>query len=154
MIIEKYDKKVINRILKIYEEFISETQFSVTPNREKAWERFFLTINDNDGDLIVVMSEDGEIMGGACVYAIADWQNEIFGYVEKFFVSGKYRGTNAGRMLADEMSKWFDEKGAVFSFATSTANIGAGGQFKNLMAKYGYMDIGPTLAREYRNGKI
>lgn len=154
MIIEKWDREVINKLLDLAEEFIRETNFPVTFNRQKARDRFFYAINDPDGVIIAVFDEDGSAMGGAVAYAVADWQDEVFGYVEKFFVSPRARGKGAGRMIADELSRWFDEKNALFSFATSTANIGQNRQFQNLMAKYGYRDIGPTLAREIRHGKI
>lgn len=153
-VIDVYDREVINKMLGIYSEFLAETKYPITANREKAWERFFYTIQDPDGGIIVAIDDDGSIMGGAVVYAVADWQDEIFGYVEKFFVSPRYRGKGAGRIIADRVCQWFDEKKAVLSFATATANIGASGQFRNLMAKYGYQDLGPTLAREYQHGKI
>jgi GNAT superfamily N-acetyltransferase len=154
MIIDKWDREVINKLLDLYEEFLAETQFPVTANRAKARDRFFYAINDPDGVIIAAFDEDGSIMGGAVAYAVADWQDEVFGYVEKFFVSPRARGKGAGRMIADELSRWFDEKSAMFSFATSTANIGQNRQFENLMAKYGYRTLGPTLAREISHGKI
>ncbi len=93
-------------------------------------------------------------MGGAIVYAVADWQKEKFGYVEKFFVRPEFRAKGIARIIAFSIAEWFDDRDCLYSFVTSTANIGAGRLFSNLMAKYGYHDLGPTLSRGIHHGKV
>lgn len=147
------NRKLLNRLLKCTKEFIEETRYPITFCELAARKSLTNAVNNDDGSLILVMDGD-EVMGGAIVYAVSDWQVERFGYIEKFFVRSKYRARGVGRLLARGCTKWFDERGCVLSFATATANIGQTRQFQNLMSKYGYRDCGATLTRKISNGQV
>lgn len=154
IVMDEWDYDLVRKTIEIGRIFIEETEFPLTFNYQKIYERLSTAYFSPHGDIILVLGDDGEVMGGAVVYAIADWHDEVFGYVEKCFIRPERRGVGAGRLMAEKMAEWFDARECLFSFVTSTANIGATRQFNNLMAKYGYSDLGPTLAREYQHGKI
>jgi len=147
IVLTTWDRLIVDDIIDMAETFIKETKFPVTFDRSKVYDRIHTAFFSDDGDVILAIDDNGGVVGGAVVWASADWQVEKFGYVEKFFVRSGSRGRGVGRLIAERSARWFDEKDCVFSFATSTANIGAGRLFVNLMAKYGYQDIGPTLSR-------
>lgn len=152
-VMDRWDRDIVEVLINIGKMFVKETDYPITFNRQKVYDRLHNAFFSNDGDIIVVRDGWGNFGGGSIVYAVADYQDEKFGYIEKFFVNPEYRREGVGRMLAEKSARWFDEKGCVLSFTTSTANIGETRQYTNLMAKYQYTDIGPTLVREH-NGKI
>lgn len=151
---QEWSSKLVDDIRILAKEFARESGYLVNYDADKIYERVHTSFFDPDAGIITVETDDGDIMGAAFVYAIADWHVEKFGYLEKFFVRAEYRREGVGRVLAKKCSEWFDERECLFSFATSTANIGATRQFQNLMAKYGYEDIGPTLTRKLNHGEI
>lgn len=151
--LKEWNYDLVRQCIEVGRKFVEETELPVTFSRDHIYERLSTAFYSEYGDLILVI--DGkEVLGAAVVYAVADYHPEKFGYVEKMFILPERRGVGAGRVLAEKVSQWFDDAQCVSSFATSTAGIGATGLFKNLMAKYGYEDYGPTLMRENSNGKI
>ena len=140
------------RIVQMAKEFIEESHYGVTFDYDIAYERITEAIHHPDGDVIYI--KDGDEVAAACkVWAVADWQKEKFGYVEKFYVRQPYRAKGYSRLLAQEMAEWFDHRGCVCSFATATANIGNNRLFANLLAKYAYQPCGDTLYRLIQIGQ-
>lgn len=152
-VMEEWRIELVNEIIEVAREFIEETAFPVTFDRSKVYDRLRDAFFSPEGGIVLAVSDEGKIAGGAILYACADYQVEKFGYMEKFFVRPSFRSQGVGRKIAKRCAEWFDEQDCLFSFATSTANIGATGLFTNLMAKFGYQSIGPTLTRKY-HGKV
>jgi GNAT superfamily N-acetyltransferase len=153
-VLEEWQREIIYGIMDLAAEFIRESEYGVSFNPQKVYDRLHQAFFDPDGDIIVAIDTDGNVVGGAVVYAYADWQDEKFGYLEKFYLHPRTRGSGIGRMIAKKCAVWFDDHDCLYSFATSTANIGSTGHFCNMMAKFGYKSVGPTLSRKKNHGKI
>lgn len=151
-VMDKWNRDDIEKIIGIALEFIIETNYPVTFNPDIIYGRLHAAFFDPDSDIVIARLAD-DIVGAAVVHAMADWQEEKFGYVEKFFVAPRGRRIGVGRAMTAEISKWFDQHDCLFSFATSTAGIGETRLFSNMMAKFGYQSVGPTLART-QHGKV
>lgn len=152
-VVDKWELALVEDIRLCAREFARESGYLVNYDPKKIYDRCYGSFFDPNAGIIIAKAEDGEIMGGAFLYAVADWHVEKFGYLEKFFVRSGFRREGVGRVLAKKCAEWFDERECVYSFATATANIGETRQFENLMSKYGYQSTGPTLARK-QHGKV
>jgi GNAT superfamily N-acetyltransferase len=133
-------------------EFISESAYGWTYSEEIATHTFRVRLAHPDAAILVAW--EGEICGASIVLHDRDYCLERIGYVEKFYVRPKYRGTPCGRMLVEASLKWFEDSLCWAAFVTATANIGAAQdkQFANLFKKYGFVDCGPTLMRDFADG--
>jgi len=154
IVLGSWQRDIVYGVMDLAAEFARESNYGVTFNPQKVYDRLHQAFFNPEGDIILALDDDGKVVGGAVVYACADWQDEKFGYLEKFYLHPKTRGSGIGRMLAKKCAEWFDANDCLFSFATSTANIGTSGHFTNMMAKFGYQSIGPTLTRKINHGKI
>jgi len=148
-----WNRYLINGILKVLREFIDDTEYGVTYDRDLLYARlsdaFFSEVST-----IIVAYDDHKVYGFAVIHAVADWHPEKFGYIEKMYLVKEARGKTAGRELTRVLTEWFDKRGCIYSFATSTARSGTTGHFTNLLSRYGFKDVGPTLFREQNNVKI
>lgn len=78
-----------------------------------------------------------------------EFSEERIGYVSKFYIDRKFRGTKTARLLTRTISEWMDLMGCVATFATATANIETDkGLFENLFSKFGFKSCGKTIVRE------
>jgi GNAT superfamily N-acetyltransferase len=152
--LEQWDYDLVRQVIDIAGKFISETEFPVSFSYDHVYERLSTAFHYPDAAVFLLI-DDRKVFGAAVCYAVSDWHPERFGYLEKLFVVRERRGLGGSRILMEKIRQWFDDRDCVFSFATGTARIGETGQFQNLLAKYGYIPIGPTLARgKNHNGKI
>lgn len=145
---QAWDDK-IHRVLDVVEGFVSESKFKLTYNFDNAYKYMWGIVNDPNSDVIIAEDCHSNVVGGAIVSCEKDVCDETMGYIVKFYISPSKRGIGAGRSVSEKICSWFEKKEAVFSFATSTAMIGNDKVFTNLLSKYGYRDIGPTLCKNH-----
>lgn len=136
----------IRDLLVVAEEFALESNQPVNYSEYNSTRYFTGILNDPSTDIISVTVDD-DLAGVALVGYEADFHVERFGYLIKFYVCPKYRGTKVGRLLTNEVSEWFDSNDCVKSFATATAGIQADQAFINLLGKYGFLPEGTVLIR-------
>ena len=100
----------------------------------------------------LIVEDDSGMSGAVLVGYGREFCTERIGYVEKLYVHPRARGTRAGRVLASGADEWFRQHLCWVAFATATAGVGQDRRFVNLLAKVGFVEIGPTLQRDYANG--
>ena len=127
-------------------EFVQESDHLITYSEYNSTMYFISLLNDTSTDVILIR-DGNEVAGIALVGYEADFHKERFGYVIKFYIRKRFRGTTAGRLLADSMGTWFDINDCIKSFATSTAGIQEDKLFINLLGKYGFLPEGTVLTR-------
>lgn len=96
---------------------------------------------------VLVTTDDAGISGCAVVAATRDYVEQRSGYLDKFYVRRRARGTGAARALLAEAARWFDAQRCWHAFATATAGVGADTLFVNLARREGFEVTGPTLVR-------
>jgi len=145
MILDAWDYRVSD-ILSVAEEFITESHYPITYNQTNVLGHLQDVLLNPNADILLHYEGD-ELAGGAIVARGKEFHTEYFGYMTKFFISKKFRGTGASRKLMQEVIDWFDTHECVVSFCSGTANLGLNKSFDNLVRKYGYEDCGQTLMR-------
>lgn len=128
------------------QEFSKESTYNVWMGKnilEDIWKVF----NDPMSAFFLVYTDDGLLAGWAFCQIDDLFMDQKFGYTNKFYILPEYRGTGAGRKLAQECTDWFDQEGATYSFTTATAGVGQNKQYINLMGKFGYEPTGTILHR-------
>lgn len=140
-------------LLDIAREFIAEAQYGWTYSKEISEYTYRSRMASDETDVLVGV-ENGELVSCAVVAHDREFVEQRLGYVIKFYVRAKYRGTIAGRALALACHEWFREHLVWAAFVTATANIGAAQdrQFANLFKKFGFVECGPTMMKDFAHG--
>ena len=99
---------------------------------------------------ILVVQRGEAMLAGTMLAAQAQFTEELFGYVVKFFVAPGARGSGASRALLAASMEWFAEKRCRYVFATAAAAISPkqDREFENLFAKFGFASLGATMMRK------
>lgn len=132
-------------------EFTAESDHGWTLHEKIAASTLRAAIESDDADVLIPFL-DGEPAGLAVVACGRDYVAERIGYLEKFYIRRRARGTPVARTLMDEVARWFDAHWCWASFATATAGVGADAAFVNLARRYGFEPRGPTLERAAYGG--
>lgn len=129
-------------LLYMAKEFTEESGWGWKFNAENAVQSFIGYIQTDEADVLI---GDGS---WAIVCFDNDFHADKVGYIVKFYVSKRKRGTGEGRKLVEACNAWFDKIGCKDSFVTATGNIESQGKaFQNLMKKNGYKDCGEAMVR-------
>lgn len=148
-VLKEWRADYVGALLDMADEFTLEaTDYSWTPNRDHHLQTFHNYFEQPDTDVILVYSGD-TLAAGAMAAIENDHQDETIGYGSKFYVRPAFRGTRVGRTLLNALVDWFDAKGCVDSFVTSTGGVGNDSAFINLFAKEGYKPCGVCLRRNH-----
>lgn len=149
MITRRLSFETAASLLPLIQEFMSESQWGWTYNEKRALQTIFNYTNSEETIIIVSIADEGQISGFAMLAYDVDFQDEKVGYISKFYISKKFRGTQAARSLRDACKAWFDYEGCIHSFVTKTAAIDSkqDAAFLNLMSKGGWAPCGETLVR-------
>ena len=134
-------------LLKIVKAFIDESNWGWKFNEENSLKILYNYMNSDESCVLVPV--DRNIVGFATIAFDDEFHDERLGYISKFYVTKEARGTGAGRALIAACDAWFKANKCDSAFATSTANIGEGALFKNLLFKNGYAVAGESLTRKF-----
>lgn len=139
------------KLVDLGREFMTEGRWGWTYNDRNAARTFLLSIIHPECD-VVIIDNDGEIVGACIVSYENDFQVERVGDIVEFYISKSARGSGAGRMLLDASCEWFDKQGCVNVFVKATGNIeNAGKAFQNLFAKQGFKVFSDVMVRGLKN---
>lgn len=127
--------------------FNAESGYGWTYSPENAAATYALFIEHKQTTCLVIESKC-ELMAAAVLAVSAEFSVETIGFFQKFYCFPKARGTGASRMLVGACMDWFASRRAVSVFVTATGNIDGkrDRQFENLFAKFGFGNLGPTMA--------
>lgn len=135
------------KLVELGREFMTEGRWGWTYSDRHA-ARTFLTCMLHDECDVIVIDDNGDIVGAVLVSYENDFQVENVGDIIEFYISRKARGTGAGRMLLDAACEWFDSHKCVNVFVKATGNIeNAGKAFQNLFAKQGFKIFSDVMVR-------
>lgn len=140
--------KHIPALCELVREFIQESNWGFTHDSDVCSLAFYDYILSEES-IVLAAEIDNKLVAFAVAVTSKDFCAEMQGFLNKFYVSANYRKTRAAILLTQHLAAWFDSRGCVYSFATSTSGISdrAICTFSKLMRKYGFEDCGPTLAR-------
>lgn len=140
-------------LIEMAREFVAESGHGWEFDPLVTMSTFMTRIRFERSDVICVIEND-EIAAAAMVAWDRDFVVETLGFIEKFYVLRRYRGTRAGRLLVEGCVDWFEAHHVRAAFTTATAALSRGQdrQFVNLFAKYGFEPCGDTLARLFDHG--
>ena len=133
-------------MLAIAETFIDESDLRHAFDRDAAHRALWRYMHSAGTDVLVVEA-GGAPAGGAIVAVDLDFTARPMGYLVKFYVLPRHRGTTAGRRLIAACIDWFDARACVDCWATATAGVGQDPAFVALLGKVGFEPVGPTLRR-------
>ena len=130
-------------------EFVAESAYGWTFVEELAADTFRRYIGSDGGAVLVADDGDGAIAGAAIVVNDRDFCAERLGFVVKFYLRPMFRGATAGRSLALACCEWFQANLCWAAFVTATANVSADRLFVNLFKKFGFVELGPTMIKDF-----
>lgn len=151
MIARLADEKDLPKLVELGREFMTEGRWGWTYSDRNAARTFLTCIIHHECDVIVI-DNDGDIVGAVLMSYENDFQVENVGDIIEFYISKRARGTGAGRMLLDAACEWFDKQNCVNVFVKATGNIEANGKsFQNLFAKQGFKIFSDVMVRGLKN---
>lgn len=146
MFLIDWNAVTVDRLVVAIEEFVNESNYEIEFNERRTRDTLYAYISSEDCGVVLVEHE-GALAGFALLALDRDFHNEIFGYIIKFYIREPFRKLGYDRLLAEKCGAWFEQMNVHSVFATATANIGEDKLFTNLLKKYGFEELGPTLYR-------
>lgn len=134
------------RLIEIAEQFLNESNWDWTFNKENAVKTFYTSIMHPECDTIV-SEKDGKIEGLCIVSYEQDFTDEKIGDIVEYYVTPEGRGTGLSRELLQGVCEWFDGYECKNVFVKATANIGKDAAFINLFNKFGFNVFSKVLVR-------
>ena len=153
IIIRSAEEADIPQLCAVTKTFIEESKYGWSYSHiaaEATWREYLA-----HEEICVFIALDGDVIAGGFTATYGrEFTNEIIGYVMKFYVMPNYRSTRTAILLAAKLVEWFDMHSCIDSFSTSTAEINDLSEraYVKLLARQGYVEIGPTLIRRAVNG--
>lgn len=137
----------LSATVKAFESMSIESNYGVTFSVRNTVNYVCNVVYSPEHKLISVYDKD--VLCGVAVCARSnDLQEEYVGFVTKFYVLPRYRGTMTSRLLAAECTKWFMNNACIYSFVDSSAEIGNPGLLPNVFGKFGWEKLTNKTARK------
>ena len=97
----------------------------------------------------ILLAEGAQVRGACIVTSGRQFSYERIAEIDKLFVRSAYRGTAVSRVLLDAAISWARERRCVAVVGSSIARLPHGSRlFANLLAKRGFVEVGPVLVLE------
>lgn len=119
VVIRKCAISDLDRIKPIFREFVAyhaglESSFIKVENHEEFFAEFISGHLDSETNMVLVAIYRGELIG-YCIGMIQEkppvYPDPRYGYVDNLCVLEKHQRCGAGRLLFEEMMRWFASKG-------------------------------------------
>lgn len=147
--VRKAEPADLDNLTDLARDYTNESGLPLTFNRDHARRTFWGLLHAPGMDLLVV--DIGEtVLGGFSVTAYdSDYYDEVFAYIDKFYVSVELRGTGVARALAKAIVLCLDRRGARLALTSSAADMGARNDmlYENLFKRYGFAPLGRMIMR-------
>lgn len=103
---------------------------------------------------IIIAVREGKVIGYIMIYAEADYKDALDGELYQFFVHPDYRGSGVGRDLVEMAVQVYDDWGCDVCYAIGSAEVGENElvHFRNLFAKFGFVETGIVMTRRKIHG--
>lgn len=103
---------------------------------------------------VLIAVRDGKVIGYFIFYAHDDYKERLDGELYQFFIHPDYWGTNVARELVALGVQTFDDWGCSASYVCGSGELGEKelSHFRNLFAKFGYVETGIVMTRRLPNG--
>lgn len=128
--------------------FTEESNLPLTYDREQVRDLAWRTIL-SDKAVVVVGDSDGMLTGLVAGLIESEYSLEPCMYMSKFYIEDEFRGIGIARDLISAFDAECKKKGAVLSFASSTAGMGERNEklYVHLFKKSGYDTLGRVMIK-------
>lgn len=125
---------------------------SADPEKYKA---FLKDMSQKDGVRIIVAVIGPRVIGYHIIYCLADYKNKLDGEMYQFFVHPDFRGSGVARDLVEIAVQTWDDWGCDVNYAIASPELGniELSQFRNLFAKFGFVETGIVMTRRPKHGR-
>jgi len=115
--------------------------------------KFLVAMLDRTVVKIILAKHEGRIVGYFVAYV--DTEYATIGEMYQFYVDPAYRGTGVSRELVAMAVQCYDDWGCPVSYASAAPEIGniELAHFRNLFAKFGYVETGIIMTRRASHGR-
>lgn len=136
--------------------FWHESKHSENDSQDPAKYRAWLSRHIKEDCVRIILAVDGATIAGYfMLYATADYKSRLDGEMYQFFVHPRYRASGVARELVRMAVQIFDDWGCDVSYAIASPEIGNMElkEFRNLFAKFGYVETGIVMTRRIIDGR-
>lgn len=135
-----------------YESGHSDAVQSENPDKYKIFLKEQL---GKDGRRIIIAKQGERVIGYHIIYCLADYKDELDGEMYQFFVHPEFRGSGVARDLVEMAVQTWDDWGCDTNYAIASPELGniELSQFRNLFAKFGFVETGIVMTRRKSHGR-
>ncbi len=150
------DESDIDALVKTALEFWNESGHSVVKSENPDKYAAFLKEECGKPGRRIIIAKVGErVVGYHIIYCLGDYKDELDGEMYQFFVHPEYRGSGVARDLVHMAVQTWDDWGCDVNYAIASPELGniELSQFRNLFAKFGFVETGIVMTRRPKDGR-
>lgn len=137
-------------------EFWFESGHSVSNSENPAKYAAFLKDELGKPGRRIIIAKVGErVVGYHIIYCLGDYKDDLDGEMYQFFVHPEFRASGIARDLVQMAVQTWDDWGCDVNYAIASPEIGniELSHFRNLFAKFGFVETGIVMTRRRNNGR-
>ncbi len=143
---------LVDTALQFWNESGHSSNNTENPEKYKAFLREEMT---KPARRIIIAKHADRVIGYHIIYAMADYKDALDGEMYQFFVHPEFRGSGVARDLVEMAVQTWDDWGCDVNYAIASPELGniELSQFRNLFAKFGFVETGIVMTRRPKDGR-